>query len=541
MKKSLFTLFIISSLFAASQTPIIYTGQIDQNPSADTLSAYGSYITAADEGGFFIAPHAYDRDNFPVEGLYFVFPNDSHYLASDDFAPYKIEIAPPANDTVTDRFGALILEMDNYLLVADTAYDVVYPPAAPLVRLFPRVFLYEEKHDSNGVSWEYTGKKYTHFHGYTFKDLEKISETEIALSNEDNIQIFDFNSGSPNFMTLRQTIEPEHSSYSFAHAMSIEAMGENLLLISRPLDSTFNILKHDSKGGIFVYKRNPTTQLFEPISKVVRTGDRSDPIGQRMEVTWVNGDTLLLASASSWNQVNPNQIILFKLQGNELIPQDSLGINRYIGLNFAYPHNTIIDIDANHGKFFFLQEDDKTYAASNLSYGTVKVFSPIEINGKYELNWTETILPPAGAVGDTNIISGSVAIGNKLETSQPSTTWTYAWAVGMDKLNSSNGSPRVGGWLTPWSNSSNNIAINEFDTPSIEVYPNPAQDYFIISGEDLNEADAIFLSDLNGRILRNIPVTSIETVVKREDLDSGIYLVQIQFGQIVLNQKVIFE
>ncbi|KAB2808661.1 T9SS type A sorting domain-containing protein [Phaeocystidibacter luteus] len=514
-----------------AQTPASFIGKEHHAATETANTYYGSYITAAEEGGFFISPHAGWTGSGPStvsDTIYFHFPSDPQYTASADFSPHLVKIAPPTNEVLSFRYGSLILEMGDYLLIGDSLGD--YQSNTP-----PRFFLYEEIHDQNGVRWEYTGKKHELNGNFWTRDIEKISSTEIVIGGYDSVFVYDFNPNASAFLSRKQYLQnpltPSSQGVVRTYGSSIEATG-NFLFIAAPNDGTFTGTSWN--GSVFVYERASSSDPYVQTDRISGFSHSTLSFGWRMEVTEVNGDVLLAINRLRI-QGDPSRLHLYKLDGSMLTLQDSLDmISR-----------GSFDLDANRGVFYLVEPFDRTYKSSNTSVGSVRILEPqMGSNGKYELNWTGAILPPTGAASDTTRMLGSVAIGNPLATNQPSNQWNYAWAAGMIMRQGSNNGQTVdfaGGWITPWDAQSNTISLSEARQIELNVFPIPATNNINVTCQKIDSPTNVLLTDMNGHVVRTLIVSSPTFQINKGELAAGIYVLQIQIGQHIVNQKVIFE
>jgi hypothetical protein len=86
------------------------------------------------------------------------------------------------------------------------------------------------------------------------------------------------------------------------------------------------------------------------------------------------------------------------------------------------------------------------------------------------------------------------------------------------------------------------VSIPENDpiAAGVDVYPNPANDQFTV----ISSAAAIRnfeLFDINGRLVRASSVNSDRLVIERQDLDAGVYFVQLQYAEGSVTRRVILE
>ncbi len=86
------------------------------------------------------------------------------------------------------------------------------------------------------------------------------------------------------------------------------------------------------------------------------------------------------------------------------------------------------------------------------------------------------------------------------------------------------------------------LSVNDMEGEnSLVVYPNPAKDYITVQTVDFSESTVVIL-DINGKQLKQIEMNSTSTKIACSDLNSGIYLLQIQQrGQVRKVHKLIIE
>lgn len=74
----------------------------------------------------------------------------------------------------------------------------------------------------------------------------------------------------------------------------------------------------------------------------------------------------------------------------------------------------------------------------------------------------------------------------------------------------------------------NTASVNDFFANNISIYPNPTSDIFNLASTT-STIESIKLTDLNGRVVKNINVNSLSsTEVNISDLTSGMYFVTVQ-------------
>ncbi|MDR1763678.1 MAG: T9SS type A sorting domain-containing protein, partial [Dysgonamonadaceae bacterium] len=79
-------------------------------------------------------------------------------------------------------------------------------------------------------------------------------------------------------------------------------------------------------------------------------------------------------------------------------------------------------------------------------------------------------------------------------------------------------------------------AILHPDEVSINVYPNPADDYLTVSG--LSKGENIRIYDLYGRLNLNIQADSEQENIRTADLQEGVYVVEIKKDSAVQRFKI---
>jgi hypothetical protein len=83
----------------------------------------------------------------------------------------------------------------------------------------------------------------------------------------------------------------------------------------------------------------------------------------------------------------------------------------------------------------------------------------------------------------------------------------------------------------------------EVDDKSIDVYPNPANSYFIVYNYAGVENRKIELLDLNGRIVSRKNSSSLTSRIETGALSSGFYILNItdSKGKIIRKQKMVIQ
>ncbi|MBQ4820607.1 T9SS type A sorting domain-containing protein [Aquimarina sp. MMG016] len=78
----------------------------------------------------------------------------------------------------------------------------------------------------------------------------------------------------------------------------------------------------------------------------------------------------------------------------------------------------------------------------------------------------------------------------------------------------------------------------EEELNTLNLYPNPAQEYFIVRGLDATTMD-INILDINGKLIKHIPNYNLEDTITVSELQAGVYFVQIHAKGIQKNYKLI--
>ena len=110
----------------------------------------------------------------------------------------------------------------------------------------------------------------------------------------------------------------------------------------------------------------------------------------------------------------------------------------------------------------------------------------------------------------------------------------------------------VMGYLTPrlavaldlptsiWPSGVNNL----LDESNVSVFPNPSNNRMMIEyvGTDVKPIKEIKVMDISGRIVKSFQnVNSTQFEIQKEDLSSGLYLLQIKVGDRFANKKIVFN
>lgn len=81
--------------------------------------------------------------------------------------------------------------------------------------------------------------------------------------------------------------------------------------------------------------------------------------------------------------------------------------------------------------------------------------------------------------------------------------------------------------------------INEFESNTIAIYPNPNTDYLIVKLDSWNENSFIEIDDITGKFVRSANIRQTETTIPVSDLSNGIYLIKVTNGNIITTKRFI--
>jgi hypothetical protein len=76
---------------------------------------------------------------------------------------------------------------------------------------------------------------------------------------------------------------------------------------------------------------------------------------------------------------------------------------------------------------------------------------------------------------------------------------------------------------------------------NLVVAPNPASEAIRFTVDNEEDMQSLRLYDINGKLIRVHDVNNSEFLLQRDNLNSGVYLVQLVFESGLLTDKVIFK
>jgi hypothetical protein len=89
------------------------------------------------------------------------------------------------------------------------------------------------------------------------------------------------------------------------------------------------------------------------------------------------------------------------------------------------------------------------------------------------------------------------------------------------------------------------LGINDIEVSleTIFMYPNPAQDYVMLSNPQALDLDSAAIFDIKGRLIQTIDLTNmgIEKVIDVSNLNAAVYTVVIRSGQGIISKQLLKE
>lgn len=74
----------------------------------------------------------------------------------------------------------------------------------------------------------------------------------------------------------------------------------------------------------------------------------------------------------------------------------------------------------------------------------------------------------------------------------------------------------------------------------VNIYPNPAQDYFIISQNEILDTEAM-IYDMEGRLVMKRKLSDYQNTFNTSHLESGIYMIRLHQNEEIINRKIIIN
>ena len=85
----------------------------------------------------------------------------------------------------------------------------------------------------------------------------------------------------------------------------------------------------------------------------------------------------------------------------------------------------------------------------------------------------------------------------------------------------------------------NFLSISSDELTGVTVYPNPAKDVLNING--LTEIATISITDIQGKVVRNLDVQAGTSSVSINDLNAGLYVINMQTASGIKTQRLVVE
>jgi len=83
--------------------------------------------------------------------------------------------------------------------------------------------------------------------------------------------------------------------------------------------------------------------------------------------------------------------------------------------------------------------------------------------------------------------------------------------------------------------------IQDFDQAFVNIYPNPAKNYFTIDLDDRYENYSISMTDISGRVINSFENVNQTMTIQRSGLNSGLYMIKIQNDSETINRSIILH
>jgi hypothetical protein len=84
-----------------------------------------------------------------------------------------------------------------------------------------------------------------------------------------------------------------------------------------------------------------------------------------------------------------------------------------------------------------------------------------------------------------------------------------------------------------------NLSNDNFSNVDFSVYPNPANDVVNISNSTSAIISNVEMTDLNGRVVKNITLNATEGQINFSDLSTGVYMMNVSSDQGTSTKKII--
>ncbi len=78
------------------------------------------------------------------------------------------------------------------------------------------------------------------------------------------------------------------------------------------------------------------------------------------------------------------------------------------------------------------------------------------------------------------------------------------------------------------------LGISENNLLEVSISPNPSTNFIELSGKDLPLIKELTIYDLNGKMVKYIPQSEINTRISLEELENGVYLLALNGNSKIL-------
>lgn len=298
-----------------------------------------------------------------------------------------------------------------------------------------------------------------------------------------------------------------------------------------------------------------------------------------------NGDTSILINPNiTYNTANVYSVKLISTSNNgckdsitktiTVNPKPNVGftINNstqcLTGNNFVFNDTSNINSGAITRTWYFGNGNTSTIINPNIAYDTagsyaitLVVTSNIGCKDSVVKNIVVNSSPKVGSIsGQQTVNSLTTPFSYKIT---PQSVHTYLWTLTNGNIISGQGTDSIAvQWnsvglgkvivrLTNSNNCSDTSGINVSILPTginylennnlISIYPNPTDGIFTIDFGNLNENKTIFIFDVSGKLVNQFSTLKVKTEVNMHGFAKGIYFLNIQTSQGIVNTKIVLK
>ncbi|MNE23031.1 hypothetical protein D3C87_02140 [compost metagenome] len=159
------------------------------------------------------------------------------------------------------------------------------------------------------------------------------------------------------------------------------------------------------------------------------------------------------------------------------------------------------------------------------TFQITQVDSILEANGTYSKTYSLEALPQPNISFRLNLYRGLLNI-NGFESAEEQICYRE------------DGEQTEPGQETPWTYMCD-LGMNENDLLQVELFPNPAAESITLSGEDLSSIREVSIYDIQGALVKRIPLTNTHSGISIEELKNGVYFLSLNQNEKVLRfQKI---